>query len=244
MTEAEVVGWHLGLNGYEFEQAPGNSEGQVWHAAVHGVSYKESDTTEWLNNIRKHVNNSRHSLPIFPTTLSYRVMTCWLCPFRKRTGHKPACHYSIYASVVVQLFNHVWLFETPWTAARQAALSFTISQSLLKLMSIALVMPSNHLILCHPLLLLPSVFPSVKVFSNDLALHILWPKYWSFSFSMSLSNEHSGLISFRMDWFDLLASKKLSGVFSNTTVQKHNFFGTQPSFWSKSHIHTWLLEKP
>ena len=94
---------------------------------------------------------------------------------------------------------------TPWNAARQASLSFTISWSLLKLMSIELVMPSNHLFLCHSLLLLPSVFSNIRVFSNELALHIRWPNYWSFSFSISPSNEYSGLISFRNDWFDLLA---------------------------------------
>ena len=94
---------------------------------------------------------------------------------------------------------------TPWTAARQASLSITKSQSLLKLMSIESVMPSNHLILCHPLLLLPSLFPSIRVFSNDSALCIRWPKYWSFSFSINPSNEYLGLISFRIDWFDLLA---------------------------------------
>ena len=94
---------------------------------------------------------------------------------------------------------------TPWTAARQASLSITNSQSLLQLMSIELVMSSNHLILCRPLLLLPSIFPSISVFSNESGLHIRWPKYWSFSFSISSSNEYSGLISFRMDWLDLLA---------------------------------------
>ena len=94
---------------------------------------------------------------------------------------------------------------TPWTAAHQASLSITNLQSLLKLISIESVMPSNHLILCCPLLLLPSIFPSIGVFSNELALHIMWPKYWNFSFSISLSNEYSGLISFRMDWLDLLA---------------------------------------
>ena len=96
-------------------------------------------------------------------------------------------------------------FVTPWTAAYQASLSITSSWNLLKLMSIESVMPSNHLILCRPLLLPPSVFPSIKVFSNELALHIRWPKYWSFSFSISPSNEHPGLISLRMDWLDLLA---------------------------------------
>ena len=120
---------------------------------------------------------------------------------------------------VVQLLSHAPLFVTPWTAACQASLSFSISQSLLKLMSIASLMPSNHLILCHPLLLLPSIFPSIKVFSNESALHIRWPKYWSFSFSISPYSEYSGLISFRIDWFDFLASKGLSVVFSETTVQ-------------------------
>ena len=103
----------------------------------------------------------------------------------------------------VQSLSHVQLFMTPWTAARQASLSITNSRSLLKLMSIESVMPSNHLILCRPLLLLPSIFPSLRVFSNESALRIRWPKCWSFSFSISPSNEYSGLISFRMDWFDL-----------------------------------------
>ena len=105
----------------------------------------------------------------------------------------------------VQLLSCVWLFVTPWTAARQAYLSTTNSQDLPKLMSIQSVMPSNHLILCHPLLLLPPIPPSIRVFSNESALCIRWPKYWSFSFSISPSNEHPGLISFRMDWLDLLA---------------------------------------
>ena len=107
--------------------------------------------------------------------------------------------------VVLQLFSHVWLFATPWTAARHASLSLTISRSLLKLMSIEAVMPSNHLILCRPLLILPSVFPSIRVFSSESVLRIRWPKYWSSSFSINPLNEYSGLISFRMDWLDLLA---------------------------------------
>jgi len=107
---------------------------------------------------------------------------------------------------------------TPWTAACQASLSFTISQSLLKLMSIESVIPSNNIILCHPLLLLPSVFPSIRVFSNELALHIRWPKYWSFRFSISPSSEYSGFISFRIDWFDLLA---VQGTLKSL-LQHHN----------------------
>ena len=105
----------------------------------------------------------------------------------------------------VQSFSHVWLFVTPWNAARQASLSITTSQSLLKLMSIKSVMASKHLILCHPLLLLSSIFPSIRVFSNESVLRIRWPKYWSFSFSLSPSNKNSGLISFRIDLFDLFA---------------------------------------
>ena len=131
--------------------------------------------------------------------------------------------------LVVQSLSCVRLFVTPRTAAYQASLSFTISWSLLKIMSIESVMPSNHLILCYPLLLLPLIFPSIRVFSSESVLHIRWPEYWSLSFSISPSNEYSGLISFRMDWLDLLASKGLSRVFSNTTVQKHQFFSTQLS---------------
>ena len=130
------------------------------------------------------------------------------------------------------------LFATPWTAAHQASLSISNSRSLLKLMSIESVMPSNHLILCCPLFLQSLIFPSIRVFSNKSVLHIRQPKYWSFSFSISPSNEHSILISFRMDWLDLLQSKGLSRVFSNTTVQKHQFSSAQPSSQSNSHIHT------
>ena len=106
---------------------------------------------------------------------------------------------------LVQSLNHVWLFATPWTAARQASLSITNSQSSPRLMSIEAMMPSNHLILCHPLLLPPSIFPSIRIFSKESALCIRWPKYWSLSLNISLSSEHPGLISFRMDWLDLLA---------------------------------------
>ena len=104
----------------------------------------------------------------------------------------------------VQSLSRVWLFATPWIAVCQPSLSITNSRSLLKLMSIESVMPSNHLILCHPLLLFPSIFPNIRVFSSESVLHIRWPKYWSFSFSISPSNEYLGLISFRIDWFALL----------------------------------------
>ena len=143
-------------------------------------------------------------------------------------GVASGCAYNFSS---VQLLSHVWLFATPWTAAHQAFLSIINSWSLLKLklMSIESVMPSNHLILCHPLLLLPSIFPSMRVFSKESVLCIRWPKYWSFSFSISPSNEYSGLISCRMDWLVWLQSNGLSRVFSNTTVQKHQFFGAQLS---------------
>ena len=117
-------------------------------------------------------------------------------------------------------------------------------RSLLKFMSIKSVMSSNHLTLCCPLLLLPSIFPSIRVFSSESVLHVRWPNHCNFSFSISLSNEYSGLISFRIHWFDLLAVQGLSRVFSNATVQKHQFFGAQLSLESNSHIHSWLLEKP
>ena len=140
------------------------------------------------------------------------------------------------AFVVVQLLSCVLLSATPRTAARQASLSSTISQSLLRFVSIESGVLSNHLILCCHLLLLPSIFPSIRVFCNELTLHIRWTKYWSFSFSISPSHEYSGLISFRIDWFDLLAVQgalKSLGQFKSitirTTIQKHQFFGAQPS---------------
>ena len=129
----------------------------------------------------------------------------------------------------VQLLSHVRLFATSWTAARQASLSITNSWSLLRLMSIELVMPSNHLILCHPLLLLPSIFPSIRVFSDESAHRIMLPRYWGFSFSISPSNEHSELISFRMDWLTLpLVQGTLKSLLQNHS-SKHQFFGPQLS---------------
>ena len=124
---------------------------------------------------------------------------------------------------------------TPWVTARWAFLSITISQSLLKLMSIESVMSSNRLFLCHPLLLLPSVFPSIRVFSESV--HISWPKFWSFSFSISPSNDYSGLISFRIDWFDFLAIQGTLKRPLQHTIEKCQFFSTQLSLWYYSHIH-------
>ena len=143
----------------------------------------------------------------------------------------------------VQSLSHVQLFVTPWTAACQASLSITNSWSSLKLMSIESVMPSNHLILCRPLLLLPSNFSSIRVFSNESALHIRWPKYWSFRFNISPSNEHPGLISFRMDWLDLLAVQgTLKKLLQHHTSKASILLCS--AFFIVQLIHTWLLEKP
>ena len=143
----------------------------------------------------------------------------------------------------VQLLSRVQLFATPWITARQASLSITNSWTSLKLMSIESVMPSSHLILCRPLLLPPPIPPSIRVFSNESNLHMRWPTYWSFSFSISPSNQHQ---DWSLEWtgWTSLQSKGLSRVFSNTTVQKHQFFGARLSSQSNSHIHTWPLEKP
>ena len=144
----------------------------------------------------------------------------------------------------VESLSHVQLFATPWTAARQASLSITISRSLPKLMSVELVMPSSHLIHCHPFLLLLPIPPSIRVISNESTLRMRWPKYWSFSFNISPSKEHPGLISFRMDWLDLLA---VQGTLKNL-LQHHSskasILSAQLSSQSNSHIHTWPLEKP
>ena len=145
-------------------------------------------------------------------------VSCVFCTGRRVPYHLGIPYVSY--SVLVQSLSPVRLFVTPWTAARQASLSFTISWNLLRLMSIELVMPPNHLILCCPLFLLPSVFPTIRVFSGELALRIRWPKYWSFSCSISPSSEYSRLICFRMDCFDLLAVQRLSRVFPSTASQR------------------------
>ena len=198
---------------------------EAWHVAVHGIIKSQTQLSDWteLNwywNLRKHK---------FINPFIYRI--CLLFRVLPPVLIKP--HLLFSHSVVSD-------FATSWTAAYQAFLFFTISWSLL--MSIGSVMPSNHLILCHPLLLLPSVFPSIRVFSNESVICIRWPKYWSFSFSISPSNEYSGLMSFRIDWFDSLLSKGFSRVFSRTTVWKHQFFCAQPFLWSSSHISMW--QKP
>ena len=149
-------------------------------------------------------------------------------------------HLRMLSFVVVQYLSYVWLFATPWNVACQGPLSSIVSWNLLKFLSIELVMLSNHLILCHPLLLLPSIFPSIRIFSDELALRIRWPQYWSFSFSISPSSEYSGLISFI--GLISLHSRGLSRV-SPAQVWKHQFFGAQPFLWSSSHIHRWKLNK-
>ena len=140
--------------------------------------------------------------------------------------------------VVVQLISHICLFETPWTAEHQASLSITNSWSLLKLMSIQSVMPFNHPILCHPFLLQPSIFPSIRVFSSESVLHMKWPKYWSFSFSITPSNEYSALISFRIDWFALLEVKGLSRVFFLHHSLKASILWCPVFFMVQLYIHT------
>ena len=144
----------------------------------------------------------------------------------------------------VQSLSRVWLFATPWIAARQASLSIANSQSSHRLMLIESVMPPSHLIVCHPLLLLLLIPPRIRVFSNESTLLMRWPKYWRFSLSISPSNEHTGLVSFRMYWFYLLAVQGTVKSLLQHTVQKHQFFSAQLSSQSNSHIHTWPLEKP
>ena len=145
---------------------------------------------------------------------------------------------------LVQSLSYVRLFATPLIVARQASVSITNSRSLSKLMSIESVMPSSHLILCRPLLLLPPIPPSIRVFSNESTLHMKWPKYWSFSFSIIPSKEIPGLIFFRMDWVNLLAVQGTLKSLLQHHSSKHQFFGAQPSSQSNSHIHTWPQEKP
>ena len=151
--------------------------------------------------------------------------------------------YTGYA-VVVQSPSCVRLIATPWTAMQQASLSLTISQSLPKFMSITLVMPSSHLILWCPLLLLSSIFPSIKDFSSESAIHIRWPKYWSFSFSISPSNKYSGLFFLKIDCFDLLAVQRTYRSLLQHQSSKTSIFGILPSLQSRSHNHAWPLGRP
>ena len=147
----------------------------------------------------------------------------------KEVGYNTDNYKRIISVQSVQFISHVWLFVTPWTAAHQASLSITNSRSLPKLISIESVMWSNHFILCCPLLLPHSIFPSIRVFYNDSVLHVRWPKYWSFNCSISHSNEYSGLISFRMNWLDLLAVQGTLKSILQWHSSNHQFLSTQPS---------------
>ena len=188
----------------------------AWRSVIR-LTIRSAGATNWRPSgaWRSHLQGSKSRLAVGRKP---QLLTKWKAPEscmtewsqRKQDG---SCRFSWpnflyfrsgYISSI-QLLSHFWLFATPWTTMHQASLSITNSWSLLKLMSIKSVMPSNHLILCHPHLFLPSIFPSIRIFSNESVLHIRWPKYWSFSFSISPSNEYLGLISFRMDWLDLLA---------------------------------------
>ena len=160
----------------------------------------------------------------------------WVCTYM--------CVWVFAYVAVVQSQSRVPLFATPWTVTHQTSLTFTISWSLLKLMPIESVIPSNNFVLCHPLLLLPSIFHSIRVFSNESALPIRWPKYWSFSFSIIPSSEYSGLISFRIDWLDLLAVQRTLKSLLQHHSSEASIFCAQLSLYSNSHIHTWLLKKP
>ena len=181
-----------------------------------GIGPGADDETEWIR---------------WPCTALQELSIYW--------GRKMLISCSVLSLCCVQLF------ETPWTAAHQAFLSITNSWSLLKLMSIESVMLSSYLILCCPLLLLPSIFHSIRVSSNESVLHIRWPKDWSFSFNISPSNEYPGLISFRMDWLDLLAVQGIPKSLLQHHSSKASILQCSAFFmWVSSYIHTWLLEKP
>ena len=164
---------------------------------------------------------------------------CWV-----RGGQCDQWQVEVMKQRLVHSLSLVWLFLIPWTTARQASLSATISWSLLKFMSIESVMLSNHLFLCCLLLLLPSIFPSIRVFSKESTLHIRWPSYWSCSCSMSPSNEYSGLVSFRTDWFHLWGVQGTLNSLLQHQNLKVSIIQCSASLWSNSHSYTWLLEKP
>ena len=202
-------------------------------SSVHGIF--QARILQWVA-----ISSSR-DLPDPGMQLASPIVACRLFTSEPLVTIKP-CLIVQFSSV--QSLSRVRLFATPWTEACQAFLSITNSRRLQKLMSIESVMPSNHLILCRPLLLLPSIFPSIRVFSNESVLCIRCPKYWSFSISISPSNEYSGWISFRMDWLDLLAVQGtlrslLQHHSSKASILKHSAFLT-----ANSHIYTWLLKKP
>ena len=235
---------------------------EAWHAAVHGQRVRHTWATDlnWTESRVCRSPNQDFSLlsDQTPAWLEMLKRSWWGIEDAMRTI-KCYCKKSLgtwgrwpsegvdriksfkvkYAKTVVQLLSHVWLFATPWTAPHQASLSFTISWSLLKLMSIESVILSKYLILCCPLILLPSIFPSIQAFSNELAPLIRQPNYWNFSFSISSSNEYSGLISFRIDWLDLLA---VQGTLKSL-LQHHNLKASilqHSSFLMESMKISWL----
>ena len=175
-------------------------------------------------------NSLRHTMAYLSFAVSQSLIKLPSIESVMPSNHLILCHLFLMPSIFlsIKVFSNELAFMLPWTAAHLAYLSFTISQSLLKLTSIELVMPSNPLVLCHPLLLLPSIFPSIKVFSNELALCIRWPKYWSFSFSISPSNEYSGLISSRIDWFDLLL---VQGILKSLLQHQDSKATTSSTCW-------------
>ena len=198
----------------------------AWWAAVHGVT--KSDMTEWLSTSWLMVWN----------VYSWMLLTIHISSLQK-------CLFKsfVVVVVVVELLSHVWLFATPWTAAYQASPSFYCLLGLFKFRSIESVMPSNYIIICHHLFLLPSVFPSIRIFSSELSLYIRWP-------SIGTSASESVLPMNIQGWFPLgltgltpFQSKRLSSIFSISTISGHQFFKAQPSLWLSSHIHTWLLKK-
>ena len=186
--------------------------------------------------IKQHTKAS--SQPPAQLLLGGHFLGARKCPISKSLSSISLFTVHAWELVVIRLLTRVRVFVTPWTAARQASRSFTIFRSLLKFMSVASVMLSKHLILCHPLLLLPSVFPSVRDFSHESSLYIRWSKYWRFSFSISHSDEYSGLISFRIDWFDLLAVQGTLKSLLQHHGSKASILWCSASLWSSSHIRT------
>ena len=206
---------------------------------------KRCSTSLFIREIQVTMTMRYHLKPVRVITSKTRGSKCrWECGEQGTLVHCLGWECKLVQFSSVQSLSRVRFFATPWIAAHQTSLSITNSQSLLKLMSIESVMLTSHLILCHPLLLLPPIPPSITVFSNESTLHMRWPKYWSFSFSISPSNEHPGLsfrISFRMDWLDLLAVQGTLKSLLQTTVQKNQFFSTQ--FSPQSNSHYLFLEK-
>jgi len=240
-AEDEMGGWHHRLDGHEFGWTLGVGDGQGGLVCCDSWGRKESDMTERLNWTEKYILKPEKTLrlPKFGLWIDFRAhrgRSTTTCRWNRRTAKVGG-----FLVKSVQLLSCVWLFVTPWTTAHQTSLSVTYSWSLLKLLSIASVMPSNHSILCHPFLLLPSIFPNIRIFYNDSVLCIKWPKYWISSASV-LPMTIQDLFLLGLTGLISLQSKGLSRVFSNTTVQKHQFFCTQLSLWSNSHIHTWLLD--